>query len=378
MERESNFDNSEILPKYAVEGREIPEWIVSEAFLINEALDKKVVTKEEAEKGLEGDREILDMMRKMVDVRYFVEYPVENVEPEKRGEKILELFKQKVNVGGKEKELADFLAEHRQGVSLAMSTLDDETAKAVRHLNKKGVPVVGWVVVDDIEGYWTNPANVSETAQKTEAIRQWAKENDLQLTALGFDLEKPLPYIKALSRGNIIETVKQIRSYRAKVRERSKEGDPEKQFYDLLLGLKEEGVETEIYAEPKGTKWLLGGMDVRCADRFVEMVYTSTLPGVIRKGGANSMRSRGAIPALGIVSGKETETPGRDLLGKLPRHLTQEELENDIGRVLDRELNLGNREFSLRNLYLYALNDARVALMMEQAMEKSFSSRLEK
>jgi hypothetical protein len=280
--------------------------------------------------------------------------------------------------GGEEKELADFLAEHGQSVSLAMSTLDDKTAEAVRHLNKKGVPVVGWVVVEDVEGYWTNPANVKETVQKTEAIREWAKENDLQLTALGFDLEKSLPYIRALSRGNIAEIIKQIREYKTNVRERSKNGDPKKQFTDLIGSLKAEGVETEIYAEPWGTKTFLGGMDVRCADHFAEMVYTSTLPGFMRKGGVNSMRSKGAIPALGIVSGKETETPGRDLLGKLPRHLTPEELQNDISTVLDRELNLGNRDFSLRNLYLFALNDARVALMMEEAMEKSFSSRLEK
>lgn len=382
MEKEPNFnippEKAEVLPKYASEGRKIPEWIVNEAFLINEALDKNVVTKEEAEKGLETDKEILDMMRKMVDIRYWVEYPAESVDPEKRGEKILELFRQEVEEKGKKKELADFLAEHRQGVSLAMSTLDDKTAEAIRYLNMKGVPVIGWVTVDDIEGYWTNPANINETVKKTEAIRKWAKEKNLQLIALGFDLEKPLPYLKALSRGNVRELIKQIRSYRAKIKERSKEGDPKKQLSGLLERLKKEGVGTEIYAMPRYLKGILGGMDVRSGDRYIEMLYTSGFPALLKKRGVKLMRSKGAIPGLGIVSGKEKETPGRDLSGthKLPRHLTQEELENDINQVLDQELDFRNRRFTLRNLYLFALNDARVALMMDGALQKAFSSRL--
>ena len=170
--------------KYEAESDKLPGWIINEAHLIHEALKKGAATKEEAEGGLIENRELLRMMRRMVQLTFFVEYSRDTARPEERGDKLTELFNQKLP--GKEesgKTLADFLAERRYGVSLAMSSLDDKTADAVRLLNTKKVPVVGWVVVDDAEGYWTNPANIKATGEKTEKIRAWAKRHELRLTA---------------------------------------------------------------------------------------------------------------------------------------------------------------------------------------------------
>jgi hypothetical protein len=106
------------------------------------------------------------------------------------------------------------------------------------------------------------------------------------------------------------------------------------------------------------------------------MTYTSTLPPFLRDKALKFMRHKDAIPALGIVSGNEDEQPGVDLAinEKVPL-LTQSDLEHDINEILDQDLNVEDRTFSLRNLYIYTLNDARVALMMDQAMKRAFESK---
>lgn len=362
-------------PKYKTENENIPQWILNEAHLINEALDKNTVTKEEAESGLFEDAEIREMMRKLIKIQYFVEYPLDHMSAEDRGAEIFKLFKQKLkDKNGEEKELADFLAENNQGVSIAMITLDEQTAEAVRYLNNKGVAVAAWIVVDDLEGYWTNTLNVEETIKKTEAVKQWAKDNQLKLTTIGFDSEKPLSYIKAFSRFNVREMIKEIREYRKRVKEKTQTSDPKQQLEDLLGGLKKEGFETEVYVQPKFLKGLLGGIDIKTADRYIEMVYTSMMPSFIREFALKLFKSKDSVAALGLVAGKDTDIPGRDLAGdgKLPHYMTQEELEHDLMSLLDQELDFGERKFTLRDVCLFAINSAPIAAMMTSAMDNAF------
>lgn len=259
-----------MIPNYEVAAEKpIPSWIENEARLINEALDKNKVTKQEAQEGLTEERELLDMMRKMVEITYYVEYPSDRVAPEKRGRTITDLFKQEFDdKDGTRKNLADFMAKNGQSVSLAMSTLDDETAAAIRYLNEKRIPVAGWVVVENDKGYWTNPGNIIETEKKTQDIRDWAATNKIELAALGFDLEKPLHYLQALSKLNVKQLVNEIRAYRARIKEQSKEGDPKERFAQLIEKLRNEGVKTETYTMPRGMKGLLGGMNFKDADKL--------------------------------------------------------------------------------------------------------------
>src|SRR5438105_595430 len=115
--------------KYKAEDPDnIPEWIVNEAYLIDEGLDKGAATKQEAAEGLFEDRELLELIRKLVDIKYFVEYPAERFAPGGRGSALTELFTQRFTDNkGQDKLLVDYLAENKQGISLAMSTLDDAT-----------------------------------------------------------------------------------------------------------------------------------------------------------------------------------------------------------------------------------------------------------
>ncbi len=370
------------IPKYRVEdSKKIPEWILNEAYLINEGLDKKVINKTEAQEGLIEDKEILNLMRGLVDIKYFVEYPPESLEGKDRGEALLKLFNQEfTDSSGKKQTLVDYLSENHQAISLAMSSLDDSTAKAVKFLNEKNVPVVGWVVVDDAEGYWTNPTNIEATKLKTEQIKEWAKQHGLKISTIGFDLEKPLEFIKAVAKKNIIETAKEIRKYRKAAKEQETlHGDSTANLSGYIEQLKREGFKTEIYDMPGFAKPMLGCMDVKNADTTYEMLYTSDFPRALQKRAVHMMKSKGTSPAMGIVTGKEGETPGREFTkGVLPNHLSEEDLEKNIEALLDVELDFGKRKFTLRNFYLFALNDAKVAMMLEKAMDKAFDSRLEK
>ena len=370
------------LEKYKVKNpNNIPEWIINEAYLINEGLDKNVINKKEAEEGLLEKKEILNLMRGLVNIKYFIEEPQENLKNKKRGEVLMNLFKQEfTNKNGEKQILADYLSNNHQEVSITMSTLDDSTAEAIKFLNSKKVPVTGWVVVDDVEGYWTNPTNVESTKIKTEEIKNWVKKHNLKINTFGFDLEKPIEFMKAVAQKNIIEIIKQIKKYKKETKEQKAiYGDASVNLTKHIEQLKKEGLETEIYNMPRFVKPIFGCMNVKNADTTCEMIYTSDFPNFLQKIIAYLMKTKGTAPALGIISGKEKETPGREYIkGKLPNHLNEKDLEKNIEAILDMELNFDKRKFTLRNLYLFALNDASVALMLEKAMDKAFENKLKK
>jgi len=370
---------SEIEQKYQVNNKdEIPEWIVNEAELINQALDRKLVTAKQATEGLTSEEEIAETMKsllkKMVEITYFVEYPPENVDPKNRGGELKKLFSQPMlDDDGSNTTLADYLSSKHASVSLAMSTLDQNTADAIRILNEKKVPVIALVVVEDIEGYWSNPGSLTQTAVKTQEIINWAAENNLDITTLGFDMEKPLPLMKAVTQGHIVEMAKELFRYKQRAKkEKQQFGDPKKRMQGLVESLKEKGFGVEEYMMPYAA--IFGTMQVPSADRRAVMAYTSMFPSFLRKIGVRLLKGTKERAALGIVSGKDNETPGRDLTGgKLPHHLTHEELKRNLETALNQSIDIGNRQIRFKELYLFALNDARVALMMESALEKSFT-----
>jgi len=335
------------LPKYDVpEGEKAPLWMWSEALLIDEALNKGKITLDEAQKGLFEDSEIADMMRRLVDVNFFVEYANDYVAPEKRGETLMELFKKD--------NLADFLADNNFGVTMAMTRLDENTASVVRYLNDKKVTTTAWIVIEDSEGYWTNKTSIDRTIKKTEAVRKWSKENDLKFKGIGFDLEKPLTYVSAWAQRNLSKIITEEIKYRKNIitgEEASKE------LGQYLNQLHSDKVETEIYTNPRGFKNLLGGIDVRNVDRYYEMTYASGLPKFLRKQGVSILKSNNALAALGIFC-KEGTYPGRDLMnGNLAneQHLTEDELKANIQTVL--KYNFEKKELSARNISIFALND---------------------
>jgi hypothetical protein len=359
----------ELLPQY----RQNAEWVENEAHLVNEALDTGVISLEEASRGLKTETEIAEMMQQLVRFTYFVEFPPDQVPLNQRGQALQALFNEPVINDGDVQTLAAYLGEQGHAVSLAMCSRDPATAEAIRCLNLAGVPVIGWITLPDHKGYWTNPTNLFDTAGESGEVIAWAQANGLELAGLGFDIEKPLPFVKALVTQNWQELTKQWRVYRrAAKHSRNQHGPFQTQFRQMLDNTRGQGLATEVYTFPKFMKRLMGGMDDRTADKYIEMLYMSPYGDLMIQNGVHWLRSSGAIPALGLVTADPEQTPGRDFGGELPRHLTPDEVTHQISKLLSSDFDLAARRLDLRDIYIFALNGASVALMADSSLRAAF------
>ncbi len=308
---------------------------------------------------------------------------------------MLELFQSKFkDSAGTEWELNDYLRHSHAAVSICMSSLHITIVEDFRYLNSKKIPIIARVVVDDAEGCWTNPANIQASTLKTYQIIEWAKENDIRLQTVGFDSEKPLDLIANTARTNIVELAKSFIDYRKQRKEAAADGDPQAQFDGLLQALEAQSIITEIYAFPHGLKTLPAGIGITSAQdrRVVEIVYTGGVPTKLQSLTYRALKSPYKIPAFVIVTGKEDETPGRDFeritqakiigmsleetpKGELPAHLSEQDLVILIREWLKQEIELDNKVFNMRELYLFAINDAKVALMLMTALNQAFENK---
>ncbi|MGC3945512.1 MAG: hypothetical protein QM762_13515 [Chryseolinea sp.] len=72
-------------------------------------------------------------------------------------------------------------------------------AEVVRALNKQNIPVVGWLLLPEDEGYWFNMENADAAAIRYEQFKKWSQENDLRWTGIGIDLEANIDDIKLMT-----------------------------------------------------------------------------------------------------------------------------------------------------------------------------------
>lgn len=311
-----------------------------------------------------------------VNVVYYVELPVEIVRPDQRGKMLTSLITQPMTSEEFSPRLVDHLANGGNGISLALSDIDEDTAAAIRILNESNVPVIGWVVLPDNLGYWTNAANVEETRRVVENIFRKTERYNIRLAGLGFDSEIPISLSRAFNQINprcpstIWDYFIALEAYRkAKINERQKYGDPQRNMDTLLWLLRERGITTETYVMTGVGEFLFNQLRIE-SDRTVEMLYTSTAPRILQPLILGLMRNRRTIPALGIYSGIKNQEPGRDLCaGKMPGHLSYTDLLEDL-RVLMRQGVISPRgeKLGLRQTYLFALNHPSVVTDMERAL----------
>jgi|GEM_PF-3702023 len=284
-----------------------------------------------------------------MDVTFFVE----SVEwGEDRGESLRKLFSCSFGAG----TLVSYMAVRGWKVAMALPWLDDGTADAIRVLNEAHVPVTAWVVVDDLRGYWLNPASISFTLASADRILQRAGENDLQLEAIGFDLELPIGVLQTLAKqGPSAAMAAYLRFLRENYSQVVDAQQRLEAYINYLTLLK---VPSEFYVFPRPLGFLGGGLRPPKGSRQIEMLYTSMVPPRLQSLYLRLARDKGAIPALGIVGGRPGETPGRYFGGSLPRHLTSAELSAAIRQVSSP----GGQ------LYVFALDDLLVLRLLEVAL----------
>src|SRR5207302_642703 len=64
--------------------------------------------------------------------------------------------------------------------------------KLVREANRRGVPVLAWLVLPFTDGYWSTEKNAAETAAAIEAFRTWRARHRLSFREIVLDPEMPI------------------------------------------------------------------------------------------------------------------------------------------------------------------------------------------
>lgn len=287
-----------------------------------------------------------------VKVGFFVEYNKDVVEPEKRGEALMELFKKD--------DLADFLAKNNFEITLAMTRLDDKTAETIKYLNEKKVPVTAWIVLEDNEGYWTNKTNVDKTKEKTEAVKEWAKVNELRFEGIGFDMENPIQLKSALVQMNLRELYKEFKNY---LKTGTNVNEAQRKLGEYIDKLKSENIQTEAYLNPAFARFVLGEKNIgKNVHSIVELDYMSFVPKYLRKHILPFFLRENKTPTLGIYC-EEGTFPGRNLTGKpitKEPHLTREELKANIKSIFDFNKKRSSDK-QIEKIMIFTLNSFGVA-----------------
>jgi hypothetical protein len=86
----------------------------------------------------------------------------------------------------------DILAAHGFAVALGLAALDESRVEAVRLLNGRGVPAIGYLSLSPEEGFAFNLQNYPRALACYQAFHAWAREHELRFDAVGLSIESPM------------------------------------------------------------------------------------------------------------------------------------------------------------------------------------------
>ena len=195
----------------------------------------------------------------------------------------VELDRQPLRDLFRQRGLVERLAGHGAAISLGMLDQSTERASVIRALNRAGVPVTAWLLLDPADGYWLTADNADRAVTRYRELRDWARSKKLRFDGVGLDVEIPLRHtLDLLERGPraAAERVLGRRSRAAIAR-------AVLQYSRLVAEIRGDGFRVETYQYP----WILderrarssllqrslGFVDVG-ADLEVPMLYESLAP----------------------------------------------------------------------------------------------------
>jgi hypothetical protein len=197
-----------------------------------------------------------------------------------------------------------FLRDTGAAVALALLDLDAGRAAVARTLERAGVPVTVWLLLDGRDGYWLNADNAGRARARWDGVRAWAEAEGLRLARIGLDIEPCRADVDALMdrpRAAALALLRRRRSPAALAA-------AERAYAELVAAIRATGRTVETYNLPfvvderrAGTTLLrrmLGLVDV-AADAEVHMLYSSYL------GAAFARAYFAAVPsiAVGVTGG---------------------------------------------------------------------------
>ncbi len=214
-------------------------------------------------------------------------------------------------------------------VGLGLLDFSPERAAVVRRLNEAGVPVIGWQLLPESEGYWFHLGNAPQAAARYAGFVAWTREHGLRWDGVGLDIEPDLQDMRRLFEGKAHELLHTLPGRLKGARLRQARED----YAALVERIRADGYRVDGYQLPfivdereAGStllQRLMGVLDLP-VDREVLMLYTSFArphgPGVVW-----SYAQRARAIAVGSTGGG-VELPER--VNFVP--LTWEELSRDL------------------------------------------------
>ena len=88
-------------------------------------------------------------------------------------------------------DVVPFLAAQGCAVSMGLLDLSPRRAAVVRLLESNGIPVTGWLLLDEEDGYWLNADNADRARERWRETAAWAEREGLSLQCIGLDVEFP-------------------------------------------------------------------------------------------------------------------------------------------------------------------------------------------
>jgi hypothetical protein len=208
----------------------------------------------------------------------------------------------------------DDLMSLRAAVSLGLRDFSAERAAVVRQLNHVGVPVIAWLLLPEVDGYFCNLDNAPQAAARYAAFRAWAAAHDLRFVGVALDIETNIQELRQLAtaqRGAV------ARRWLRRLFDHDRLRRGLAAYRELVARIEADGFRTESFQWPliveeraAGSTFfqrLLGVMNLRVEREWL-MLYSSALKGA----GAGMLwryASGQQLPVVGDTAGAGGDPP---------------------------------------------------------------------
>ena len=230
--------------------------------------------------------------------------------------------------------LLDLLSGTGASISMAMLDLDPLRAEVIARLNRAGVAVTAWLVLEEQQGYWLTADNADQAHCRYVLVRDWAAQHELALEAVGLDVEIPLADTLDLLRQGRKALWRLIRGRRSRQELRLAAA----RYTALLQAITSDGFRSETYqyffilddrlARSTLLQRVLGIVDLD-ADREVLMLYRSAFPGPLGAALVDVFGPEAGGIGVGITGGGVAHL--RDFFAA--RELTLDQLVTELRRA---------------------------------------------
>jgi len=218
-------------------------------------------------------------------------------------------------------EVIPGLVRARALVTLAIPDFSRERRDVVRALNRAGVPVTAWMLVDDADGYWLTADNHALALARYRELYAWAQREQLQFARVGLDIEAPI----ADSRALVARGLRALPELLRRMRSRAQVQAARSAYTQLIELIRSDGYLAETYhlpfmADARLQKSMLlervlGVVDVR-GDRDALMLYSNLSQDRAAKALIDVYGPHAGAIAVGITGGGV-----EDVLVKVERRL---------------------------------------------------------